>query len=157
MHKVECLKRIYEALGGEESVDDDTICDVLHKIGDCLGEIDFKPVYKKGESEVGTWIDGKPIYRSVIESTVGKVNDDLNALKADTVINFYGQALSNYGAWFAIPCRNSATTDYSGTDSYTIDFMQNSTGDKKFLLRFGSYFPESSIVYIIIDYTKKGV
>lgn len=44
MTKVDCLKRIYQAVGGTDDIisHDETICELLHKIGDCIGELPIK-------------------------------------------------------------------------------------------------------------------
>lgn len=44
MTKTECLKRIYNALGGTDDVipHEDTVCEMLHKIGDIIGALPIK-------------------------------------------------------------------------------------------------------------------
>lgn len=163
MTKTECLKRIYNALGGIDDVipHDDTVCDLLHKIGDCIGdfveEVETMHDYTTEEVKIGKWIDGKPVYRKVIQSTVEKIQDDLNALGADRVVNFFGEALSNYGNWFLIPCKNPASIDYGNADHYTIAIIQSNLAARNFQITFGDYYNAGNAVNVIIEYTKKGV
>lgn len=184
MTKVKCLKRIYQKLGGQDSIDpkNATVCNVLHKIGDVIDNFTGKVediveevedianevdaiaekveainTYTTDEVEIGTWIDGKKIYRKVIQSTVANVQNDLNALSADRVINFFGEALSNYGNWFLIPCKNPASIDYGNADNYTIAIMQSNLAHREFQIQFGSYYDDGNAVNIIIEYTKKVV
>lgn len=170
MTKVKCLKRIYQALGGTDAIDPKvaTVCDVLHKIGNVVGnltgkvddiseEVETMHTYTTNETEIGTWIDGKPIYRKVIQSTVANVQDELNALGADRVVYFFGEALSNYGNWFLIPCKNPASIDYGNADNYTIAIIQSNLAARNFQITFGDYYDDNNKVNIIIEYTKKAV
>ena len=163
MTKTECLKKIYEVLGGTDDVisHNDTVCDLLHKIGECIGdfakEVEAMHNYTNEEVVIGTWKDGRPIYRKVIESTVGNIQDDLNALGADRVINFFGEALSNYGNWFLIPCKNPASIDYGNADHYTISIIQSNLAARNFQITFGDYYNAENAVNVIIEYTKKAV
>lgn len=175
--KTSCLKRIYQALGGTQEVvpHEETVCDFLHKIGDCIGsfvdkvdnvindvddladKVETMNNYTTEEVQIGKWINGKPIYRKVIQSTVENVQTDLNALGADRVINFFGEALSNYGNWFLIPCKNPASIDYENADHYTIAIIQSNTAARNFQITFGDYYNSENAVNIIIEYTKKEV
>lgn len=160
MTKVDCLTKIYESLGGEDSIRcDASVCCVLDKIAEIIPSVIEPPPlpkYTMDETIVATWIDGKPIYRKVIQSTVEKVQDDLNALGADRVTNFFGEALSNYGNWFLIPCKNPASIDYGNADHYTIAIIQSNQAARNFQITFGDYYNSSNAVNIIIEYTKKG-
>ena len=117
------------------------------------GKIDFT----KGEIEVGKWIDGKTIYKSVIDSTVGELQNDLNAIGIDYVVDMYGMALSNYGNWFPIPCKNIASIDYNDADHYTISILQSNLSARNFQITFGDYYATTNKAYIVVEYTKKGV
>lgn len=92
MTKVNCLKKIYEALGGEDAVKcDASVCCVLDMIAEKITSVikpPPPPKYTTDETVVATWIDDKPIYRKVIRSTVKDIQNDLNALGADRVISF---------------------------------------------------------------------
>jgi len=111
--------------------------------------------YSTDETQIGTWIDGKPIYRKVIQSTVGNIQDELNALGIDRVTYFFGEALSNYGNWFLIPCKNPASIDYGNADHYTISIIQSNTAARNFQITFGDYYDSGNAANIIVEYTKK--
>lgn len=116
---------------------------------------DSKAKYSTDETEIGSWIDDKPIYRKVIQSTVENIQNELNALGADRVISFFGEALSNYGNWFLIPCKNPASIDYGNADNYTIAIMQSNLAHREFQIQFGAYYNAENAVNVIIEYTKK--
>lgn len=156
MTKVYCLEKIYKALGGTDSIRcDASVCCVLDKIAEKIGSV-IKPKYTTDETVVATWVDGKPIYRKVIQSTVGNIQNELNALNADRVVYFFGEALSNYGNWFLIPCKNTATIDYGNADHYTISVIQSNLAARNFQITFGDYYNAENKANIIIEYTKKG-
>lgn len=100
---------------------------------------------------------GKTIYRKVLQSTVANVQDDLNALNADQVVSFFGEALSDYGNWFLIPCKNPSSIDAQNGDKYTTSIIQSNYSHRQFQLTFGDYYGETNAVNIIIEYTKKEV
>lgn len=112
-------------------------------------------IYSSEETAIGKWIDGKTVYRKVLQSTVGTIQDDLNSLGVDQVVNFFGEALSNYGNWFLIPCKNPATIDYGNADYYTIAIMQSNYSHRNFQITFGDYYNAANAVNVIIEYTKK--
>lgn len=55
--------------------------------------------YYTDETRVGTWIDGKPIYRKVYQISISQanvdVNTNLNISNLDKVLNFSGSISSN--------------------------------------------------------------
>lgn len=53
--------------------------------------------YTQEEQRIGTWIDGKPLYRKVIQGTTadGDISIDLSYLHIDTLVNIGGTAGSN--------------------------------------------------------------
>ena len=112
--------------------------------------------YSTDEKVVGKWIDGKNIYRKVIISTVGEIQNDLNDLGADQVVSFYGEAETNYQSWFPIPCKNHVSIDYNNADNYTISILQSAKAQRNFQITFGNYYNSGNGAKIIIEYTKKG-
>lgn len=112
--------------------------------------------YSTDEKAVGKWINGKKIYRKVIDSTVGELQNDLNAVGIDYVVNMFGMALSNYGSWFPIPCKNIATVDFNNADHYTITILQSNLAARNFQINFGDYYASTNKAYIVVEYTKKG-
>lgn len=103
--------------------------------------------YSTEEKVVGTWIDGKPIYRKVIESTVANIESVINNLGFDVISDIRGWAVSYYKNRWPFP-------NYSKADSnYSIDvYLDIDTNNINF--NFGSYYPSSNVVKAIIEYTK---
>mgnify|MGYP003307690179 CR=1 FL=1 len=79
MTKTDCLKRIYNALGGTDEVipHDDTVCDLLHKLGDIIGEL---PIKEYGIEEVNVTVEDE-----TGEEEIFTLDEDSVVLKA--VIN----------------------------------------------------------------------
>ncbi|MBS5955491.1 MAG: hypothetical protein KIC73_01115 [Clostridiales bacterium] len=67
------------------------------QLAECDGN--SKDVYSYDEIEIGTWVDGKPIYRKVIPGKLAKNSGNIitfanvSDLKIDRVINLYGNAV----------------------------------------------------------------
>ncbi len=104
--------------------------------------------YKTSETKTGEfWIDGKPIYRRVIQSTVGQIQNVVNSLNIDTLVSHYGYAASKFDNEWPIP--NVAATE----PEYNIMFFRN-TLTKQFAISFGDFYPANNPVLMILKYTK---
>ena len=103
--------------------------------------------YSTTEKIVGTWIDGKPIYRKVIESTVANIESVINNLGFDVISDIRGWAVSNYDNKWLFPNYSKADSNYS-IDIYLDNYTNNINLD------FGSYYNSSNVVKAIIEYTK---
>lgn len=143
MTKVECLKRLCESMTGHES-DGETICEVLHDIGDNIGTDYRDGLIKTGE----TWLDGKPIYKFAVKTTLGELAGKINEHNPETIVNFYGQAVSTYGNRMPIP----SAVALAGT--YKMDFIQ-SNSDDHVEIQYGDYFHDEYDAYAIVEFTKK--
>lgn len=66
--------------------------------------------YSTDEKIIGKWIDGKPIYRKVINSICGNLYTLLNELNIDFLIDTKGNAWSNYNQKNANKCAKSRAT-----------------------------------------------
>lgn len=148
MDKVSCLKDLLSCLTGKENVNGETICEVLTEF---CKEMDGLNVYEDGV-EVDThkkWIDGKPIYRLAVKTTLGNLAAEINKHLPKTIVSFYGQSVSTYGNQMPIP----SAVALSG--QYKMDFLQsNSTFDVAF--QYGEYFHDDYDAYCVIEYTKRG-
>lgn len=102
--------------------------------------------FSLGEMLIGTWIDGKELYRSVytISSPQSSNTDyiDLTSLNIDKVVNLYGFYTTNSGT-FDIPFYDSST-------NYCVMFYSPS---KKIRGRFGAPTVVTD-AKVIIEYTK---
>ena len=111
--------------------------------------------YSTNEEKIGTWIDGKPIYRKVISLTsftVGETEVNHNIANIDKVINVSGFALRRSGEYEILPAivPPSVQSDYQ-TSIYDIN-------NTRFRLYLGRYTMTGNTaltnLYIIFEYTK---
>lgn len=118
-----------------------------------------KDVYSFDEVEIGTWVDGKPIYRKVIPGTLAK--DSGNALvfanvlelKVDRLINIYGNGKENNDiVQFTLPTSHNLTTGLTAAINL---YYHSETGNilYHFLNNSGKY--SGCAVNVVIEYTKK--
>lgn len=80
-------------------------------------------VYSTEETRIGTWIDGKPLYRTVIGFTTPASSSDIDvglSAEIDTVIDLYGYVVNSGGQsimngffngtnWFSMFSRSPAS------------------------------------------------
>ena len=106
-------------------------------------------VYSTTEQRIGTWIDGKPIYRKVVyygnlpNATAKSVAHNISNLKQVITIN--GCCFDGNNAYYTLPLV------YRGSDSsFNVQTNVNPTD-----IRMASSQDRSSFTaYIIIEYTK---
>ena len=103
--------------------------------------------YSTDETRIGTWIDGKPIYRKVFDITNPSTsNTDYSLISSDleTCIKIYGFMAISDGTQIPVPQTDSSST-------YSVIFMKS---DKKLRGRFSYAGAVPSGVKIIVEYTK---
>ena len=124
--------------------------------------VDGEDIYVKGQNEeyslsekrIGTWIDGKPLYRIMIPATVNSNTEGTISLitsgvpNPDTIIINVGKSVSHYntsvvGGAYNNPNYYSSTTDYGNLyiDVNKVLHIKNTSGTQR------QY-------YICIEYTK---
>ena len=104
--------------------------------------------YSTTETVVGTWIDGKPIYRKVINSTIANIQSLINNLNIDTPIRFNGLADSKYGyAW-------AENTRYTAESGYSNVYHWSQSKPRTISWEFESYYENNRPVMVILEYTK---
>lgn len=91
----------------------DDINEIKNVVNDNDDIVTNATTYSTTETVVGTWIDGKPIYRKVINSTKANIQSLINNLNIDTPIRFDGLADSKYGYTWAENARYTAESGYS--------------------------------------------
>lgn len=93
-------------------------------------------IYSTSEQRIGTWVDGKPLYRITIVNTLGTTNDawkDIQVFGAnyvDTVINYDGVINIGYGtpvSFWKIPYIRLLDANYANRE-YVICSFTKSTG-----------------------------
>lgn len=102
--------------------------------------------YTQEEQRIGTWIDGKPLYRkvfSIINPAETNTNyEDLTSYDMETIVHLYGFYKNSTGT-FGIPFHDSDT-------NYSVMFV---SGGKQLRGRFG--IPANIIeAKVVIEYTK---
>lgn len=111
-------------------------------------KLDNGEVYSTTETKIGTWIDGKPLYRKVFTGTT----DGTSALTISTgsgtyIRTFDGTINSNYNNRWKVP------NIYSETQYNVGAFIM--TNNYELRLALGSAFQASGLGYVVaIEYTK---
>ena len=104
--------------------------------------------YSDTEQVIGTWIDGKPLYRKVIEvfitSQYASYNTGISNLKQ--VINARGMYIRSNSGY-----QNLVPSTYSGWEVYLYDFTNAS-----FVIRFSNNVWNAGVdsMFVIMEYTK---
>lgn len=126
------------------------------QLAECDGN--SKEVYSYDEVEIGTWVDGKPLYRKVITGKLAKdsgnsiVFANASSLKVDKVINMFGSLVDEVHKG-----QVTLQTSYNRTDGLAAAvnmFYDAASGSilYHFLNNGGTY--SGSTAYLIIEYTK---
>ena len=110
--------------------------------------------YTLDEKVVGTWIDGKPLYRLIIQGTTTnrRINVSLNDKNIKSITNLTG--VCNANNMFVIPiCFYFAETESGMDKNYT--FMYYINENKSLFLGFGSEPEYSDVTFTVqLEYTK---
>ncbi|WP_313347475.1 hypothetical protein [Lacrimispora sp.] len=127
------------------------------QLAECDG--DSKDVYSYDEVEIGTWVDGKPIYRKVITGKLADKSGDalvfanVSDLGIDELINLHGK-LSDKNSLnqiaFPVSFNQVGGVYYAVNMYYGVE-----TGNIFYHLlnSYGAY--SGSTAYAILEYTKK--
>ncbi len=103
--------------------------------------------YSTSETVVGSWADGKPIYRKVVHITNPQTSNtdyDLVSNVISNVIKLYGYMKVSNGAKFPVPQTDSDST-------YSVIFI---TGSGTLRGRFSYINAAPAEVYVVVEYTK---
>ncbi len=103
--------------------------------------------YSTNETIIGTWIDGKPLYRKVYSITSPSSTNtnyaNLSSLNIETTVHLYGYYKNSTSGTFGIPF-------YDSDSNYSVIFINNSNQLRG---RFGNA-SEITDVKVVIEYTK---
>jgi hypothetical protein len=110
---------------------------------------DLRNVYSTEEKIVGTWINGKDIYRktmvvNVAANTTGKV--DLSAIDYETI--WFNQA-ATFNVYGTSTVTTGAVTWYNGTDDYGLVYVQPTK-----LMNIKNSSKSDRVYYLTLEYTK---
>ena len=119
--------------------------DLITKV---LKSVGFKKEFNKysmDETIIGSWIDGKPIYRKVFKVGPGLSTKQIGTVdNIDSLVNAYCNTLNSAGtAWYSNPA--DSTNNNLG---FTVE---KSTGIVKMFV-YGNW--PSGISLVVIEYTK---
>ena len=127
------------------------------QLSECDGN--SKDVYSYDEIEIGTWADGKPIYRKVITGTLAKdsgnsiVFANVSDLKIDKVIDLYGIFVDVNGT--AQSTLQSSYNRTNGLFAAVNMFYGNENGDIFYHYLNNNGYYSGATANVIIEYTKK--
>lgn len=104
--------------------------------------------YSTTEQRIGTWIDGKPLYRKVLTSTLptGSGNNSIT-FNGIYITDYRGSVKSRYSQWWSLHNYYASDTSYN-ISSYL------SENRNEINIDCGSHFTTSSQYEITIEYTK---
>lgn len=123
--------------------------------------VDGETIYTKGQNEeystfeqrIGTWIDGKPLYRKVVSATFGTVTEGTQSEITITMNNVGFALIDKY--WLDRMNENYPAIN-QGYASDAIYLGYTSFSDSNCYLKFRTKvaFASSKKVYAIVEYTK---
>ena len=73
--------------------------------------------YSEDEIEIGTWINGKKIYRKTITGSTLPANGTTLISNVDSVVNAYGEQLWNNTTWYHFPYLSIIRWELYNTDN----------------------------------------
>ena len=120
------------------------------KVGYCTNYINELNTYSTDEIRVGTWIDGKPIYRKVLEFTnvptgVTQINHGISNF--DKLINYSGYYYNSTWGYNPIP---AVTSDNISGYGIGIGDFKSTT----FYFNIGNLRSSTNEIKLIVEYTK---
>lgn len=103
--------------------------------------------YSTNEIKIGTWIDGKPLYRKVLSGTLPTGSgDNTFSISNSRIVSVNGFVNSQYGIWFN-------TNGYFTEAGYIISCYLNGARNT-ITLKCGSFYNSDSQYFMIVEYTK---
>lgn len=116
-------------------------CDYINKLN----------TYSTEEQIIGTWINGKPLYRKVVSGKFGTITDDVESTLEIPIANA-DFVLTKY-FWVDRPNEKYIN---QGPVSGTIDYSYTSFSSTQAVIRFKSKasWVSDKNIYVIVEYTK---
>lgn len=108
-------------------------------------------IYSEDEVRIGTWIDGKPIYRKVFKGTIKSTSDfriDISSLNVEIVSNIYGYVFIDYNEGRGMYPLN---VHWASTDMFMSFIAKNNT---EILVRPTYDGLPGNEYCIVLEYTK---
>lgn len=104
--------------------------------------------YSTEEVIIGKWIDGKYIYRKVINNLCGNLYHLLNNMNIDYLIDARGRAWSNYNHRMPINTPNPQPPDY------VFGIYQSASTNAISVFYNTNFYNDTNKVICIVEYTK---
>lgn len=130
-------------------------------VGDKIETLTDYTKYSSTEKIIGTWIDGKPIYRKVITGTVlttGVLTSILTGTYTDTIINFDVHVNDpSKNLWFEAPMRFEEGTNWYQLYTFVTQGIPKNADQTSVVVNANSSnstYWDGCIATLIIDYTK---
>jgi hypothetical protein len=127
---------------------------VVKDLLNSLSDINTKFNYSTTEIKIGTWINGKPIYRKVFTTTLSSSDSEKDKALSDSTINIdelvtlKGNLKNTFGNWFPLSNINPNGTLNNGVGLYY-------SSDLGICIRIGAlYLDTNSRANVTIEYTK---
>ena len=101
-------------------------------------------IYSYDETPIGTWVNGKPLYRKIIKTSVNQGVQkiyDVSDMNLDEVINMGGTIAQSVGSFVHIPY-------YTNSSDFTVVYYPKSSNQIEINTT------RAGIVNIILEYTK---
>ena len=106
-----------------------------------------KSVYSTEEKVVGTWIDGKPLYRKVLIGTLPNTGEVKFSIQDVKIIDYEGLIQNKWGTWLKI------NDTFLAEQGYEIFSYLNSNRNE-LSINCGSFYTTTSQYEITLEYTK---
>ena len=143
-HEIQSIKNTIGT--GTLDTDEKTIIPAINELKSNLTDLQ---VYSTTEKVIGTWIDGKPIYRKSYSGACVKSNTVVLEYTSniDKIISAYGSATSDYNRRWNIP------NTVSGDGGYDNRYALTTTTSQLYLQFLANYRTSDNFVFTI-EYTK---
>lgn len=105
-----------------QALENTTLADYENSINEIVtagirGNNNNENQYSLEEKEIGTWIDGKKIYRRTLTGSTLPASGTILISNVDSVINSYGEQLYGNTVWYSYPFSNWIYWELHNTDN----------------------------------------
>lgn len=108
--------------------------------------------YSTEEQRIGTWIDGKPLYRKVVSGTFGTVVEGTQSEVNIIIPNAKFVLVKDY--WLDRIATNNSINQGFVTNTLELGYTSTSSSNAVIRLRTKQSFVSNVTVYAIVEYTK---
>ena len=113
---------------------------------------EVKNDYSLAETKIGTWIDGKPLYRKVVTGTFGTVTQDTESTLEIKISNANFVLVEDL--WLDRRVNNSAINQGQNADVIYLGYTTVTSTESTVRIRTKQSWASNTPAYAIIKYTK---